>query len=169
MSVSEEFWEVDNPGNFNNKGGRYMKINLEEDRAHSGEEIERLAENAKAIKSVIREMMKREMTPEQYAEFVADSEMWEEAEHAISEYTEDIAAAREARKEPGRIPNYYLMPNCVEVKEIARYLTSNGGQAVQYIARATRTDGIIKGNPISDLEKARDMIEDEINRLKETN
>ena len=88
----------------------------------------------------------------------------EEAEDA-----EDIAAAREARKEPGRIPNYYLMPNCVEVKEIARYLTSNGGQAVQYIARATRTDGKIKGEPIRDLEKARDMINDEIARLKENN
>ena len=88
----------------------------------------------------------------------------EEAEDA-----EDIAAAREARKEPGRIPNYYLMPNCIEVKEIARYLTSNGGQAVQYIARATRTDGKIKGEPIRDLEKARDMINDEINRLKENN
>ena len=85
----------------------------------------------------------------------------------VAEDAEDIAAAREARKEPGRIPNYYLMPNCIEVKEIARYLPSNGGQAVQYIARATRTDGIIKGNPIRDLEKARDMIEDEINRLKE--
>ena len=88
----------------------------------------------------------------------------EEAEDA-----EDIAAAQEARKEPGRIPNYYLMPNCIEVKEIARYLTSNGGQAVQYIARATRTDGKIKGEPIRDLEKARDMIDDEIARLKENN
>ena len=86
----------------------------------------------------------------------------EEAEDA-----EDIAAAQEARKEPGRIPNYYLMPNCIEVKEVARYLTSNGGQAVQYIARATRTDGKIKGEPIRDLEKARDMINDEIKRLKE--
>lgn len=84
-----------------------------------------------------------------------------------AEDAEDIAAAREARKEPGRIPSYYLMPNGVEVKEIARYLVSNGGQAVQYIARATRIDGIIKGNPISDLEKARNMIDDEINRLKE--
>lgn len=64
-------------------------------------------------------------------------------------------------------PTYYRMPSGIEVKEISRHLTSNGGQAVQYIARATRTDGIIKGNPISDLEKARDMIEDEINRLKE--
>lgn len=110
-TTAEEFWEVDKPGNFNNKGGRYMRAKAED--------------------------------------------------------AEDIVAARQARKEPGRIPNYYLMPNGVEVKEIARYLVSNGGQAVQYIARATRIDGIIKGNPISDLEKARDMIDDEINRLKE--
>ena len=91
------------------------------------------------------------------------------AREEAAEDAEDIAAAREARKEPGRIPSYYLMPNCVEVKEIARYLTSNGGQAVQYIARATRTDGKIKGEPIRDLEKARDMINDEIARLKENN
>ena len=91
------------------------------------------------------------------------------AREEAAEDAEDIAAAQEARKEPGRIPSYYLMPNCVEVKEIARYLTSNGGQAVQYIARATRTDGKIKGEPIRDLEKARDMINDEIARLKENN
>ena len=91
------------------------------------------------------------------------------AREEAAEDAEDIAAAQEARKEPGRIPNYYLMPNCIEVKEIARYLTSNGGQAVQYIARATRTDGKIKGEPIRDLEKARDMINDEIARLKENN
>lgn len=130
---------MDKPGNFNNKGGRYMKINLEEENGYSVDEIKRIAESVRGL-----------------------------AVKVISkEDAEDIAAAREARKEPGRIPNYYLMPNCIEVKEIARYLTSNGGQAVQYIARATRTDGIIKGNPISDLEKARDMIEDEINRLKD--
>ena len=143
MSASEEFWEVDKPGNFNNEGGRYMKVNLKEENGYSVDEIKRL----------------EEMVPGLEVKVISKA----------AEDAEDIAAAREARKEPGRIPNYYLMPNCVEVKEVARYLTSNGGQAVQYIARATRTDGIIKGNPISDLEKARDMIEDEINRLKETN
>ena len=64
-------------------------------------------------------------------------------------------------------PSYYRMPSGIEVKEIARYLSSNGGQAVQYIARATRIDGEVKGEPIRDLEKARDMIDDEIKRLKE--
>lgn len=137
MTTAEEFWEVDKPGNFNNKGGRYR----EEESRYSVDEIKRLAERMQGL---------------------AVKVISEAAEDA-----EDIAAAREARKEQGRIPSYYLLPNCVEVKEIARYLTSNGGQAVQYIARATRTDGTIKGNPISDLEKARDMIDDEINRLKE--
>lgn len=118
-----------------------MKIDPEEENKYSVDEIKRIAERVR------------------WLEVKVISGAVEDAE--------DIAAAREARKEPGRIPSYYLMPNGVEVKEIARYLTSNGGQAVQYIARATRTDGIIKGNPISDLEKARDMIEDEINRLKE--
>ena len=65
------------------------------------------------------------------------------------------------------IPSYYRLPSGIEVKEIARYLSSNGGQAVQYIARATRIDGEVKGNPIKDLQKAKDMIDDEIARLKE--
>ena len=65
------------------------------------------------------------------------------------------------------IPSYYRMPSGIEVKEVARYLSSNGGQAVQYIARATRIDGEVKGNPIKDLQKAKDMIDDEIARLKE--
>lgn len=65
------------------------------------------------------------------------------------------------------IPSYYRMPSGIEVKEISRHLSSNGGQAVQYIARATRIDGEVKGDPIKDLQKARDMIDDEIKRLKE--
>ena len=67
------------------------------------------------------------------------------------------------------IPSYYRMPSGIEVKEVARYLSSNGGQAIQYIARATRIYGEIKGETIRDLEKARDMINDEIARLKENN
>jgi hypothetical protein len=65
--------------------------------------------------------------------------------------------------------NHYLMPNGAQVKWITRYLTSNGGQAVQYLARATRLDGLNKhpGNEIEDLEKARDFINDEIYRLRQ--
>lgn len=62
-------------------------------------------------------------------------------------------------------PNYYLLPNGVEVGDITDYLTSNGGQAVQYIARSCRIDGQHKGERIKDLEKAKDMIDREIKRL----
>lgn len=65
--------------------------------------------------------------------------------------------------------NHYYMPNGAQVKWITRYLTSNGGQAAQYIARATRLDGLNKhpGDEIEDLMKARDFINDEIYRLQQ--
>lgn len=62
-------------------------------------------------------------------------------------------------------PNYYLLPNGVEVGDVTDYLTSNGGQAVQYIARSCRLDGQHKGERIKDLTKAKDMIDREIKRL----
>lgn len=82
--------------------------------------------------------------------------------HPLGYLTKDGLECREA-------PSYYRMPSGIEVKEIARHLSSNGGQAVQYIARATRIDGEVKDDPIKDLQKARDMIDDEIKRLKENN
>lgn len=51
-------------------------------------------------------------------------------------------------------PNYYLMPTGAETIDISQWLTSAGGQAVQYIVRATRTDGVVKENPIEDVDKA---------------
>lgn len=62
-------------------------------------------------------------------------------------------------------PNYYLLPNGIEVGDVTDYLTSNGGQAVQYIARSCRLDGQHKGERIKDLTKAKDMIDREIKRL----
>lgn len=62
-------------------------------------------------------------------------------------------------------PNYYLLPNGVEVGDVTDHLTSNGGQAVQYIARSCRLDGQHKGERIKDLNKAKDMIDREIKRL----
>lgn len=62
-------------------------------------------------------------------------------------------------------PNYYLLPNGIEVGDVTDYLTSNGGQAVQYIARSCRLDGQHKGERIKDLNKAKDMIDREIKRL----
>ena len=63
-------------------------------------------------------------------------------------------------------PAYYLMPDGVtQVADVSRHLSSNGGQAVQYIARATRLDGTYKGNRLQDLAKAVDMLEDEMKRI----
>lgn len=64
---------------------------------------------------------------------------------------------------------HYKFPNTAEVIDITRYLSSNGGQAVQYIARSTRMDGNNKGDlrgRLKDLEKARDFITDEELRLE---
>lgn len=64
---------------------------------------------------------------------------------------------------------HYKFPNRAEAIDITRYLSSNGGQAVQYVARSTRMDGNNKGNlrdRLKDLEKARDFITDEELRLE---
>lgn len=63
--------------------------------------------------------------------------------------------------------DYYKFPGGFEVLDISRHLTSNSGQAVQYIARSSRLDGNNKGEVVRDLEKAIDMIADEIRRVKE--
>lgn len=68
-------------------------------------------------------------------------------------------------KDMNKKPNYYLLPNGIEVGDVTDYLTSNGGQAVQYIARSCRLDGQHKGERIEDLKKAKDMIDREIKRL----
>ena len=65
------------------------------------------------------------------------------------------------------IPPYYVMPDGVtQVADVSRHLSSNGGQAVQYIARATRLDGTFKGDCVGDLLKAMDMLADEIERIR---
>lgn len=63
-------------------------------------------------------------------------------------------------------PSVYQFPNGVEVRDISAHLTSFGGQAVQYIARSTRLDGIVKGKPVEDLKKAIQLLEWEIERLE---
>lgn len=62
-------------------------------------------------------------------------------------------------------PNHYRFPNGAEVINISEWLTSNGGQAVQYVARATRTDGRVKGNPVEDIRKAVWFLSRELDRL----
>lgn len=63
------------------------------------------------------------------------------------------------------LPHYYLFPGGVWVRHISAHLTSGGGQALQYIARSTRLDGNIKGDPIENLEKAIQWLEWEKQRF----
>lgn len=60
--------------------------------------------------------------------------------------------------------NYYKFGN-VQVLDISRHLTSDAGQAVQYIARSCRLDGNNKGEVESDLRKAIDFLKDELDRV----
>lgn len=62
--------------------------------------------------------------------------------------------------------SYYDFPGGVQVIDITRHLTSNAGQVVQYVARSSRLDGNNKGEVLGDLEKARDFLNDEIERVR---
>lgn len=64
-------------------------------------------------------------------------------------------------------PNHYVFPGGVEVRQISAHLTSFGGQAVQYVARATRLDGQNKGEAVEDLKKAIKFLTWEIERIEE--
>ena len=63
-------------------------------------------------------------------------------------------------------PDYYRFPSGVQVIDITEWLTGNGAQVVQYVARATRTDGVVKGDPLQDLRKAQLLLGREIARLE---
>lgn len=64
-------------------------------------------------------------------------------------------------------PNHYLFPNGRQPIEIARYLSSNGGQAVQYVARSTRIDqeNVKHEDARSDIRKAIHFLVDEYERV----
>lgn len=62
--------------------------------------------------------------------------------------------------------DYYKFGD-VQVIDISRHLTSNAGQALQYIARSSRLDGNNKGDTVGDLCKAVDFLRDEIGRLSD--
>lgn len=66
---------------------------------------------------------------------------------------------------PAVDPGHYKFGD-VEVRQISGHLTSFGGQALQYIARATRLDGKNKGDAIEDLKKSLRFIQWEIERLE---
>ena len=63
--------------------------------------------------------------------------------------------------------HYQHFSNNTEVIDIAENLSYNAGNAVKYLARATRTDGQTKHeNPLTDLKKAKWYVEREIDRLE---
>ena len=84
----------------------------------------------------------------------------------FSSVDREIGPLTKLEGEEHHVPDYYLFPGGVQVIDISRHLTSNAGQAVQYIARSSRIDGVTKGDPLPDLYKARDMLADEIERLE---
>lgn len=64
-------------------------------------------------------------------------------------------------------PNYYKgFTNGAQPIDITEHLTGNAAQAVQYLTRACRTDGVIKEDPIGDVEKCLYFVERELSRLK---
>lgn len=73
----------------------------------------------------------------------------------------------EAPAEDPISPSYYQFPNGVQVRDISKYLTSFGGQALQYVARSARLDGNNKGDRIENLRKAIEFIQWEIERIEE--
>lgn len=64
-------------------------------------------------------------------------------------------------------PKYYQFPNGAQPLELSRYLTSNGGQALQYIARSCRLDDESNkhDDAADDLVKAIHFLYDEIKRV----
>lgn len=78
---------------------------------------------------------------------------------------EDLELVKNAPSDPVS-PDHYKFPGGAEVIDISEHLTSNGGQVVQYVARATRLDGHIKGNALEDLRKASFFLSREIERLE---
>lgn len=78
----------------------------------------------------------------------------------------DVHRALDDGQYKPQVPAYYKFPHGTQVIEISRYLTSNAGQAVQYIARSSRLDGNNKGDRVGDLRKAVNMMLDEIERLE---
>lgn len=81
---------------------------------------------------------------------------------------EEVEPVRDAEATGSAVksPSYYVLPNGHEVIEFSQWLNGNGAQAVQYIARATRIDGVIKDDPIQDIEKAILFLKAEKNRLE---
>lgn len=76
-----------------------------------------------------------------------------------------MKAARAERSDPIN-PDHYKFPSGVEVIDLSEHLTSNAGQAVQYLARACRLDGRVKSDPVEDVKKAVWFAQRELARLE---
>lgn len=90
---------------------------------------------------------------------------WKDGEDSHPEANLELDTSYQANNAVS--PNVYKFPKA-EVRDISAHLTSYGGQVVQYVARSTRLDGIFKDDRVQDLEKAKLMIQWEIDRLQET-
>lgn len=71
-------------------------------------------------------------------------------------------------KDPINPPHYKGFTSGAQVIDITEGLSFAGGNAVKYVARACRIDGVIKGDPVEDLKKARWYIDRELARLTTT-
>jgi|GEM_PF-6174711 len=69
--------------------------------------------------------------------------------------------ALDAEPTPG---NYYVLSNGIEAKDVAAELSYNVGTAFTYMFRSSRVDGVIKGDPEADLNKAIDHLMFELER-----
>lgn len=87
----------------------------------------------------------------------------------LAEKRQDDFEVLERASRPWRdAPDYYKFPRDVQTTDISMHLNSNGGQAVGYISRSTRIDGLNKeDDPRDSLRKAIDLIQMEIYRLDE--
>lgn len=103
---------------------------------------------------VLPEYLSREK-PKGWVTISNNPETYEAASHSVLEVTEDNV----------NHPQHYIFSNGAEVIDITEQLSFNGGNAVKYVARATRQDGKVKGNVIEDLQKAAFYIQREIERL----
>ncbi|EOI0552146.1 DUF3310 domain-containing protein [Campylobacter jejuni] len=70
--------------------------------------------------------------------------------------------------DPINPPHYKGFANGAQVIDITEGLSFAGGNVVKYVARACRIDGVIKGDPVEDLKKARWYIDRELARLTTT-
>lgn len=76
-------------------------------------------------------------------------------------------ASKDGPEDDPTNPDYYRMGNA-EAIDISEHLTFSGGNAVKYIVRSCRVDGVHKSDRLEDLAKAKWYIEREIDRLSKT-